>query len=150
MPKPTPLPAPGLDEAIRLYFDSMYFCDVGTLDSVFHPSASLFDADGGEVVADPITRYRQVIAERTPPARTSQPRQDKVLMIDCLSPTAALVNVRLRIHEEVFVDHLMFARGSHGWKIVAKLWHLERRHEPATAGSAMATHSLTQSGGTPR
>jgi hypothetical protein len=46
-------------------------------------------------------------------------------MIDWLSEVSAVVKVRLRIHERVFVDHLSFVKGDEGWRIVAKIWHLE-------------------------
>jgi len=32
----------------------------------------------------------------------------------------------IRAHENVFVDHLGFVLGEDGWKIVSKIWHLEK------------------------
>ncbi|WP_425286705.1 nuclear transport factor 2 family protein [Agrobacterium pusense] len=69
--------------------------------------------------------YRQVIEKREAPASRSQDREDEIILIDWLSPAAATVKVRLRIHANVFVDHLCFVRGVEGWRIVAKVWHLE-------------------------
>jgi hypothetical protein len=114
-----------LKDAIQSYFDAMYICDLNLLDKVFHPAASLFDADSGDIFVDPISNYREVIAKRIPPASTGRPRSDHILLIDQLSDYSAIVKVRLRIHQNIFVDHLSFACGSHGWQIVAKVWHLE-------------------------
>lgn len=47
-------------------------------------------------------------------------------MVDCLSPISAVVKIRLRAHDNVFVDHLEFVKTEDGWKVVSKIWHLER------------------------
>jgi len=112
-------------EAILTYFDAIFFCDVDRLDAVFHPSASLFDADDGSILADPIASYRANVASRPSPASINQRRFDEVIMIDWLSPISAVVKVRLQSHANVFVDHLSFVNGENGWQIVAKVWHLE-------------------------
>ena len=72
-----------------------------------------------------IADYRQVIAKRESPASRAQDREDEIILIDWPSPAAATVKVRLRIHANVFVDHLCFVKGGDGWRIVAKVWHLE-------------------------
>ncbi|WP_421780694.1 nuclear transport factor 2 family protein [Kiloniella litopenaei] len=111
--------------AIDVYFRALYYCDLGLFDQVFHPASSLFDADEGDTTVDPIADYRDVIAKRVSPASKGQEREEEIIMIDWLSDRCATVKVRLRIHENVFVDHLCFVRGREGWRIVAKLWHLE-------------------------
>jgi Putative lumazine-binding len=113
-------------DAIDLYFRALYHCDLTLFDQVFHPTSSLFDADEGHVETDPIASYRAVIAKRTPPSSTGQAREDEIIMIDWLSDRCAAVKVRLRIHQNVFIDHLCFVRGEDGFRIVAKVWHLER------------------------
>ncbi|APO77901.1 NTF2 domain-containing protein (plasmid) [Rhizobium etli 8C-3] len=112
-------------DAIQTYFDALYACDLSLFDRIFHPACSLFDADEGAVAVDPIADYRQVIAKREPPASRSQEREDEIILIDWLSPVAATVKVRLRIHANVFIDYLCFLKGTEGWRIVAKVWHLE-------------------------
>ncbi|WP_245294348.1 nuclear transport factor 2 family protein [Rhizobium aegyptiacum] len=112
-------------DAIQIYFDALYACDLALFDQVFHPACSLFDADEGRITVDPIANYRQVIAKRVSPASRAQDREDEIILIDWLSPKAATVKVRLRIHANIFIDHLCFARGAEGWRIVAKVWHLE-------------------------
>jgi hypothetical protein len=114
-----------LNKAIHEYFDMLYNCDLDLFDKVFHPSASLFDADTGRIFVDPIVSYRDSIFRRNPPAKVGALRQDKVIAVDALSDSSANVKVRVRIHNNIFVDHLMFAKEGEQWRIVAKLWHLE-------------------------
>jgi hypothetical protein len=47
-------------------------------------------------------------------------------MIDYLSSINATAKIRIQTHKNVFVDHLAFVKGESGWKIVSKVWHLER------------------------
>jgi len=111
--------------AVDIYLDAIYFCDVEKLDAVFHHSASLFDADEGKILADPIASFRADVASRPSPARRGQKRVEEILCIDWLSPISATVKLRLQAHENVFVDHLAFVKGEDGWQIVSKVWHHE-------------------------
>ena len=117
-------------KAVQIYFDALYACDLALFDEVFDEHCSLFDADEGVITVDPIARYRDVIANRIPPSSTGQPREDEIILIDWLSDVSALVKVRLRIHQNVFVDHLCIVKGTEGWRIVAKVWHLECVGDP--------------------
>lgn len=115
----------GLTAAINIYFMAIHECDVAKLDAVFHPQSSLFDADNGEVFVEPIESFRADVAKRTSPHSAGQALEAEVLMIDYLSPSSATVKIRIRAHQNVFLDHLGFVKGSTGWKIVSKTWHLE-------------------------
>jgi len=112
--------------AIQLYFDALYECDTVKLNTVFHPSSALFDADEGKLFVEPIESFSNDVATRTSPASKGQKREDEILMIDYLSPLSATVKIRLRAHQNVFVDHLGFVKTEDGWRIVSKIWHLER------------------------
>lgn len=115
--------------AVQIYFDALYFCDTKRLNEVFHESSSLFDADNGTIFVEPIESFSNDVGGRVSPASKGQVREDEILMIDWLSPINAVVRIRLRAHENVFVDHLSFVKGPDGWKIVAKVWHLEKQVE---------------------
>ena len=121
-------------EAIGVYFDAIYFCDPERIDRVFHEASSLFDADNGEIFVDPIASFRADVASRPAPADRSQVRSDEIMSIDRLTDVSAVVKLRLQSHENVFVDHLSFVKGTAGWKIVAKVWHLERTAKVLTKG----------------
>lgn len=113
-------------DAVQIYFDALYFCDTQKLNTVFHESASLFDADEGKVFVEPIKSFSDDVGGRVSPASKNQAREDEILMIDWLSPISVVVKVRLRAHANIFVDHLGFVHGENGWQIVSKIWHLER------------------------
>lgn len=115
-----------LIDAVQVYFDALYFCDTEKLNSVFHETSSLFDVDQGKVFVEPIASFSADVAGRVSPASKGQDREDEILMVDYLSPVSAVVKIRLRAHQNVFVDHLGFVKGEGGWKIVSKIWHLER------------------------
>ena len=117
---------PELLAAVDTYFRALYACDVSLLDSVFHPASTLFDVDEGPVVVDPYPAWREVVANRPSPASVNQERNEEIVSVSWLSEKAANVHVRLRVLENVFVDHLSFVDGADGWQIVAKVWHLEK------------------------
>ena len=114
-----------LIEAVEMYLDGIHDCDTEKLNVVFHPTSSLFDADKGTIFAEPIDSFVADVAQRTSPASVGQAREAEILMIDYLSAINATVKIRIRAHNNVFVDHLAFVKGEAGWQIVAKVWHLE-------------------------
>ncbi len=116
-------------EAVAVYFDAIYYCDVEKLDAVFHENSSLFDADNGKIFVEPIASFRQDVGSRPSPAGRKQKRVEEIILIDWLSNISAVVRLRLQAHENVFVDHLSFVKGPNGWKIVSKVWHLEGKAE---------------------
>ncbi len=116
-------------DAIETYFDAIHDCDTDKLNTVFHPQSSLFDADNGTIFVEPIDSFSRDVAGRVSPASKGQTRQAEVLMLDFLSPISATVKIRIRAHQNVFVDHLAFVHGAAGWQIVSKVWHLERTLE---------------------
>lgn len=115
-----------LIDAVQIYFDSLYYCDTEKLNSVFHKSSSLFDADNDDIFVESIASFSRDVGGRVSPASKNQVREDEILSIDWLSPASAVVKIRLRAHQNVFVDHLGYLLGNNGWKIVSKIWHLEK------------------------
>jgi len=113
-------------KAIDVYLDMIYYCDVDKLDAIFHSASSLFDADEGKIFVDPIAGFREDVANRPSPASVNQKREEEIILIDYLSPLSAVVKLRLRAHDNIFVDHLSLVKDENQeWKIVAKVWHLE-------------------------
>lgn len=112
--------------AVQTYFDALYECDTDKLGAVFHETSSLFDGDEGKIFVESIESFSNDVGGRVSPASKNQEREDEILMVDFLSPLSALVKIRLRAHRNIFVDHLAFVKGLDGWKIVAKVWHLEK------------------------
>ena len=111
---------------IQTYFDALYHCDTKKLNEVFHENSSLFDVDEGKVFTEPIASFSEDVGSRVSPASKGQEPEAEILMIDWLSPACATVKIRIRAHNNVFVDHLGFVDGENGWQIVSKIWHLEK------------------------
>jgi hypothetical protein len=115
-----------LTDAVQIYFDALYECNIEKLNSVFHETSSLFDVDNGKVFVEPIDSFSRDVSTRISAQSKNQVREEEILMIDYLSQKCATVKIRLRAHQNVFVDHLGFVYGENGWKIVSKIWHLEK------------------------
>ncbi|MCX2743749.1 nuclear transport factor 2 family protein [Mangrovivirga sp. M17] len=115
-----------LMNAVQVYFDALYYCDTKLLNKVFHKSSSLFDVDKGKVFVEPIDSFSKDVGGRTSPKSKGQKPEAEILMIDWLSSNCATVKIRIRAHENIFVDHLGFVNGEDGWQIVSKIWHLEK------------------------
>lgn len=112
-----------IQEALQLYFDVMYECDLEKFDLIFHPTSSLFTMKDGEFNLRPFAQYRSEIATRKPPKSMLQPRVDEILQIGILSPEIAFAQVRVRIFEKIFVDNLNLLKFDGRWMIVAKIFH---------------------------
>ena len=122
----TNAPAHGLQAAVQRYFDLMYDCDVEHFEEVFHPTAQLHGLVDGCLTVWPAANYREVLANRTPPRAARAPRQEEILHVDSVGAAQALVKVRVRIHDKVFVDHLSLLHIDGAWRITAKTFHLEQ------------------------
>tara|TARA_B110000967_G_scaffold181916_1_gene199480 strand:+ start:81 stop:461 length:381 start_codon:yes stop_codon:yes gene_type:complete len=112
--------------AVQSYFDALYYCDTEKLNNIFHKNSSLFDVDEGKVFVEPIDSFSKDVGGRISPASKGQEPAAEILLIDWLSPYCATVKIRIRAHNNVFVDHLGFVDGEDGWQIVSKIWHLEK------------------------
>ena len=118
-------------QALQIYFDVMYECDLEKFDRIFHPTCSLFTIKDGVFNVRPFAQYREEIAVRTPPRSLAQPRIDTVLLIDLLSPEIALARVRVRIFDKIYVDNLNLLNFDGQWMVVAKIFHHADTIRPA-------------------
>jgi len=115
----------GLAEAVQRYFDLMYDCDTSRFDRVFLSTAQLHGFRGSEMTVWPAQTYRNILANRPSPKSRNAPRQDESLLVDLASATQALVKLRVRINDTVFVDYLTFHRFDGEWLITSKGYHVE-------------------------
>ena len=113
---------PSAAAAVELYFETLHECDVTKFDRVFHESSSPSDVTDGVFTAMPVAEFRAIVANRPSPHSVGQPRQDELISLDFLSADLAVAKVRLRIHDEVFEDHLSIANIDGAFRIVAKTW----------------------------
>lgn len=116
-----------LIDEIRLflsdYFDALHTQDLTVFDRVFHPACVLYAEQDGVLTVRPLPEYRRMVAGRAAPAALGQPRREEVLAMDVLSPTMAMVKVRLRLFDNIMEDHLNLMKHDGRWMVYAKHFH---------------------------
>jgi putative lumazine-binding protein len=110
--------------ALQKYFDMMYDCDTSRFDDVFYATAQLHGHRDGKMVCWPNKTYRDILEKRQSPKSVNAPREDEILLVDFASITQALVKVKVRIVERVFIDHLTWHRIDGKWLITSKGFHI--------------------------
>src|SRR5690348_3799722 len=121
-----PSDAGALTQAVQRYFDLMYDSDTSRFDRVFRSTAQLHGFRSGEMTMWSAQKFKDVIAGRPSPKSLNAPRQEEILLVDFAGADQALVKVRVRINDTVFVDHLSYHRIDGEWLITAKAYHVER------------------------
>jgi putative lumazine-binding protein len=114
-----------LTEAVQLYLDLMYDCDVAKFDRVFASTSQLHGFRDGTMTCWPAAQYKEVLAGRKSPKALGAPREEQLLLLDAASPTQALAKVRVRINDMVFVDYLSYHKVNGAWLITSKAYHRE-------------------------
>jgi len=104
-----------LSQAVELYLDLMYDCEVGKFDRAFSPSARLHGFRDGKMTCWAAAHYKEILAGRKSPVAGSR-REEQVLLLEMASPTQALAKVRIRINDMVFVDYLSYHKIDGRWQ----------------------------------
>ena len=113
---------PGIKGLMDDYFDVMHFQDMDLFDKVFHKDCVLYSAQGGELSIRPYAIYRGAVSNRKSPNELGESRNEKVLMIDQVSPTLALVKPQLTMFGGLMQDYLNIVYLDGQWWIMAKMW----------------------------
>jgi hypothetical protein len=116
-----------LMQAVQKYLDMMYDCDTSRFDDVFYETAQLHGYRNGKMVCWPNKIYRDILDKRQSAKSLGAPREDEILMVDFASTTQALVKVRIRIMDGVFIDHLTWHRIDGKWLITSKGYYIDSR-----------------------
>ena len=114
-----------LSDALQLYFNLMYDCDVSHFERVFASTAQLHGFREGKMNCWPAAQYKEVLAGRTSPKTLGAPRDEQILLLDFTSPSQALAKVRVRINDMVFVDYLSYHKIDGTWLVTSKAYHRE-------------------------
>ncbi len=122
-------PHGALLSAVSQYLEMMYDGDLSRFDAVFAPTAQLHGVQEGQVRVLPAAEYRRLLSSRPSPKSKNAPRQQEILLIDIASSSQALVKVRVRIDDLLFVDYLSYHLIGAAWLVTAKSFHIERRFE---------------------
>jgi len=105
---------------LKDYFEVLQTQDMALFDSVFHKDCVLYSQQDDALVVRPFAAYRSMVQGRESPASKGAPRAEHVLLVDLLSPTMALVKVRLRLFDNTMEDHLNLMKHEGRWMIYAK------------------------------
>jgi hypothetical protein len=111
-----------LADAAQYYLDMLYACDADMVDGIFEADARLCTLDGDMLVYRTVADYKEVLRGRTPPASVNAAREDELISLDLSTPTQALIKIKMRINQLVFIDYLTLIRLEKGWRIVAKTY----------------------------
>jgi hypothetical protein len=118
-----------LFDAVERYFDLMFDSEVSRFDHVFASSAQLHGLRDNNLRVLSAQEYKNALASGPSPKSKNAPRQQEILLVDFTSPTQALVKVRVRIDTLSYLDYLSYHRINNEWRITAKSFHVEHRHE---------------------
>lgn len=113
---------PEIQSLIDDYFEVIHAQDMDLFDRVFHPSCCLYSAQGGELVLRPYAVYREQVANRQSPKELGNARRDKVLLVDQISETLALVRLQLEMFGGVMQDYLNIVYLDGKWVVMAKMY----------------------------
>ena len=104
------------------YFDAMHTQDMDKFDRVFHKDVVLYSAQTGELNIRPYVVYREAVVNRESPQSKGEARNEKIIMIDEISDTAALAKVQLEMFGGVMQDYLNLIHIDGRWQIISKIW----------------------------
>ena len=113
---------PAIEAMLSDYFDAMHTQDMEKFDRVFHKDVVLYSAQTGELNRRPYDVYREAVVNRESPQSKGEARNDKIIMIDEISDTAALAKVQLEMFGGVMQDYLNLIHIDGRWQIISKIW----------------------------
>ena len=113
--------------AVDAYFETMFDADLTRFDRLFVPTAMLHGLRDGALRVLSAADYRGLLASTPSPKAKGAPRQQEILLLDVASAEQALVKVRVRIDQVLYLDYLAFHRLDSAWRLTAKSFHIERR-----------------------
>jgi hypothetical protein len=113
---------PAIEEMLSDYFDAMHTQDMVKFDRVFHKDVVLYSAQTGELNIRPYVVYREAVVNRESPQSKGEARNDRIIMIDEISDTAALAKVQLEMFGGVMQDYLSLIHIDGRWQIISKVW----------------------------
>lgn len=112
-----------ITEFLTSYFDVLQNQNLEAFDQIFHKDCVLYSQQDGATVVRPFTEYRKMVAGRASPESLGASRHDEILMIDLLSAQMAVAKVKLRLFDNIMVDHLNLMKIGDHWMIFAKHFH---------------------------
>ena len=121
---------PQIQALIDDYFEVIHAQDMTLFDRVFHQDCCLYSAQGGNLVLRPYSVYREQVANRQSPKQLGNTRRDKVLLVDQISDTLALVKLQLEMFGGVMQDYLNLVYLDGRWVVMAKMYEQVGEAQP--------------------
>lgn len=113
---------PAIEAMLSDYFDAMHTQDMVKFDRVFNENVVLYSAQTGELNIRTYVVYREAVVNRESPESKGEARNEKIIMIDEISDTAALAKVQLEMFGGVMQDYLSLIFINGKWQIISKIW----------------------------
>ncbi|WP_029913941.1 nuclear transport factor 2 family protein [Caulobacter sp. UNC358MFTsu5.1] len=120
-------------DAVRGYGEAVAERDPAKLARAFQPSAIAYRLEGGAVTATYQAQWKARLAKASEPAISAM----TIERIDA-GQTTALARVRAIRDGQPFVDYVLLARLSGGWRILATLGQPNAAESPASAAGVAA------------
>ena len=132
----------GFDAVVALledYFDGLHHSDTAILSRVFHPQAMYATVSDGTLLQWSMAEYFPVVDRRPSPASKTrgnraeertvkgEPREDRIVSIAFAGSVTAIARVECAIAPRHFIDLLTCVKLDGRWKVLAKVFHAERR-----------------------
>ena len=111
-----------VNNVIQDYFDGLYLADTSRLAKVFHPDARYVKISDTEYMNKSLSEYFAMVDRRIPPARTSDPREDRIFSIEFGGSKMAFVRASMTMMDQNYLDFLTLSHDSHGWRIMTKVF----------------------------
>jgi hypothetical protein len=122
--RPQPDETEAIRQSLQYYLDGHATGDPEVMAQAFHPSARLQFIRDGAVAIRPLESY--LGGMRGEPAADESERERRVVMID-YEGTAAVAEIELDYPGAVITDYMQLLKVDGEWKIVNKIFHVERR-----------------------
>lgn len=113
---------PAIEAMLSDYFDAMHTQDMVKFDRVFNENVVLYSSQSGELNIRPYVIYRDAVVNRESPESKGEARNEKIIMIDEISNTAAFAKVQLEMFGGVMQDYLSLIFINGKWQIISKIW----------------------------
>ena len=129
-PETTPADLDAIRDTVLDYFEGWFDGDAVRMDRALHPGLAkhaLGQDAGRSETLDVTTRDEMVEATRRGMGR-QRDLPDRAIRIDIADVSGGIASVV--VHSAVYVEYVLLARTSDGWRITGTLWHWAAGHGP--------------------
>ena len=119
----------GVNQALNIYFDALYYCDTDRLAIAFHPKAIYATADESPLLYRTMDEYFPIVAARESGASRAEARRDVIDGIEFAGNNTAFARVRCSIGPRNFIDFLTLVRLEKRWQIMSKVFQITETYQ---------------------